>query len=142
MIDEYIIEFDDYIGIGAGSVSIVRGNFFANSFSLDRYHELTGDGRLPIVGWRKLSEKENFRYYLLTKLFGMEMDTAAFHRRFGMNAQSKLWAELAFLRAFGLISENGTLHVTEKGMYPVSVMMRDFFASLNTLREYCIEHRI
>ena len=27
MIDEYIIDFDDYIGIGAGSVSIVGGNF-------------------------------------------------------------------------------------------------------------------
>jgi len=142
MIDEYIIEFDDYIGIGAGSVSIVRGNFFTNSFSLDRYHELTGDGRLPVVGWRKLSEKESWRYYLLTKLFGMEMDTEAFHHRFGTNARSKLWAELAFFKTFGLISGNGTLHVTEKGMYPVSVMMRDFFASLNTLREYCIEHRI
>jgi len=142
MIDEYIIEFDDYIGIGAGSVSIVRGNFFANSFSLDRYHELTGAGRLPVVGWRKLSEKENLRYYLLTKLFGMKLDTEAFRRRFGINARSKLWAELVFFKAFGLVSGDGALHVTEKGMYPVSVMMRDFFASLNTLREYCIEHRI
>jgi hypothetical protein len=32
--------------------------------------------------------------------------------------------------------------VTEKGMYPVSVMMREFFAALNTLREYCIERQI
>jgi len=142
MIDEYIIEFDDYIGIGAGSVSIVHGNFFVNSFSLDRYHEMTDIQRLPIVGWRKLSEKENLRYYLLTKLFGMELDTEAFRRRFGKNVQSKLWTELAFFKAFGLVSGNGILNVTEKGMYPVSVMMRDFFAALNTLREYCIEHHI
>ena len=142
MIDEYIIEFDDYIGIGAGSVSIVHGNFFVNSFSLDRYHELTGAGRLPIAGWRKLSKKENLRYYLLTKLFGMKLDTEALRRRFGKDALGKLRTELTFFKAFGLVSGDGALNVTEKGMYPVSVMMRDFFAALNTLREYCIEHQI
>jgi len=142
MIDEYIIEYDDYIGIGSGSVSIVRGNFFVNSFSLDRYHELTGAGRLPIAGWRRLSEKENLRYYLLTKLFGMKLDIEALRRRFGNNAQGKLWTELAFFKNFGLVSGNGVLSVTGKGMYPVSVMMRDFFAALNTLREHYIEHQI
>jgi coproporphyrinogen III oxidase-like Fe-S oxidoreductase len=142
MIDEYIIEYDDYIGIGAGSVSIVRGNFYVNSFSLDRYHEFVDGHQLPIVGWRRLAEKENQRYYLLTKLFGMKLDTAAFRRRFGADIGGKLWAEMTFLKTCGLVSGDGTLHVTEKGMYPVSVMMRDFFAALNTLRERCIEHQI
>ena len=142
MIDEYIIEFDDYIGIGAGSVSIVQGNFYANTFSLDKYHELTENGRLPIVGWRRLSDRENRRYYLLTKLFGMKLDTEAFRRRFGEKITGRLWPEIAFLKTFGLVSGDGMLRVTEKGMYPVSVMMRDFFAALNTLREYCIEHQV
>ena len=142
MIDEYIIEADDYIGIGAGSVSIVRGNFYVNSFSIDRYHELTASGHLPIVGWRKLSDKENQRYYLLTKLFGMKLDREAFRQRFGGEIEQKLWLELAFLKAFGVVSGDGILRVTEKGMYPVSVMMRDFFAALNTLREHYIEHQI
>jgi len=52
MIDEYIIEYDDYIGIGAGSVSIVKGNFYVNSFSLGTYEQLINKNRLPIVGWR------------------------------------------------------------------------------------------
>jgi coproporphyrinogen III oxidase-like Fe-S oxidoreductase len=142
MIDEYIIESDDYIGVGSGSVSIVRGNFFVNSFSLDRYHDMTAAGTLPIVGWRKLSGKENLRYYLLTKLFGMQLDMESLRRRFGGNAGKKLGMELAFFRGFGLVSGDGILRVTEKGMYPVSVMMRDFFAALNTLREYCIENQI
>jgi menaquinone C8-methyltransferase len=142
MIDEYIVDDDDYIGIGAGSVSIVQGNFFVNTFSLDRYHELTGNRRLSIVSHRRLSERENLRYYLLTKLFGLKLDTEAFHRRFDNNISTKLWAELAFLKTFGLVTKDGTLRVTEQGMYPVSVMMRDFFASLNTLREHCIEHQI
>jgi coproporphyrinogen III oxidase-like Fe-S oxidoreductase len=142
MIDEYIIEYDDYIGIGAGSVSIVQGNFFVNTFSLDRYHELTNKNQLPIVSWRHLSEKENLRYYLLSKLFGLKLDTEAFRHRFGTDMAHKLWVELSFLKTFGLVEGDEKLNVTERGMYPVSVMMRDFFASLNTLREHCIEHQI
>jgi coproporphyrinogen III oxidase-like Fe-S oxidoreductase len=142
MIDEYIIQSDDYIGIGAGSVSIVGENFLVNSFSLDRYHESTVAGRLPIAAWRKLNKKENQRYYLLTKLFGMSLNGDAFVERFGGEMGRKLPAEMAFFKGLGLVSGDGTLRVTEKGMYPVSVMMRDFFGALNTLREYCIERQI
>jgi coproporphyrinogen III oxidase-like Fe-S oxidoreductase len=142
MIDEYIIDYDDYIGIGAGSVSILRGNFFVNSFALERYGELADAGRLPIIVWRRLAERENLRYYLLTKLFGGEMDTPRFRERFSSSADGKLWRELLFLRLFGLVEGRDRLRVTRNGMYPVSVMMRDFFASLNGLREYCIEQQI
>jgi coproporphyrinogen III oxidase-like Fe-S oxidoreductase len=141
MIDEYIIESDDYIGIGAGSVSIVGGNFYVNSFALERYHELITDGKLPIVGWRELAEKEKQRYYLLTKLFGLKVDREAFRRRFGGEIGQKLWLEMAFLKTGGLVA-GSELCVTERGMYPISVMMREFFAALNTLREYHIEHQI
>jgi coproporphyrinogen III oxidase-like Fe-S oxidoreductase len=142
LIDEYIIESDDYIGIGSGSVSIVTGNFYVNSFALEHYHEMIADGKLPIVGWRKLSEKEQLRYYLLTKLFGMKLDKTKYRQRFNAEIRKKIWPELAFLSASGVVDGKNVLRVTEKGMYPVSVMMREFFAALNTLREYHIEHQI
>jgi len=142
MIDEYIIDFDDYIGIGAGSVSIVGGNFYVNTFSLERYGELLCRDTLPIVGWRKLTERENQRYYLLTKLFGMELDTGKFARRFGTGIERKLGSELFFLKLSGLAEGKGKIRLTRKGMYPVSVMMREFFTSLNNLRELYIEEQI
>jgi coproporphyrinogen III oxidase-like Fe-S oxidoreductase len=142
MIDEYIIEDDDYIGIGAGSVSIVNGNFYVNSFSLEKYGEYIKNGGLPIVGWRCLTESERMRYYLLTKLFGGKLDRGKFESRFGSNMDKKLWKELLFFRLFGLVKGNKGITVTEKGMYPVSVMMREFFAALNGLREYCIENQV
>jgi hypothetical protein len=49
---------------------------------------------------------------------------------------------MLFFRMFGLVSGDGQLNVTVRGMYPVSVMMREFFASLNGLREYCIENQV
>ncbi len=142
MIDEYIVEDDDYIGIGSGSVSIIRGNFYVNSFSLDRYEEIINQNRLPVVGWRRLSEREQLRYYLLTKLFGMKVEKSRFQRRFKADIGQKLTAELAFFKLFGLAQGDEVINVTEKGMYPVSVMMREFFAALNSLREYCIENQV
>jgi len=142
MIDEYIIDFDDYIGIGAGSVSIVKGNFYVNSFSLDRYETLLNSNSLPIVIWRKLTERENLNYYLLTKLFGMEVDERKFYQRFHADIKEKLRKELLFFRLFGLVQGEKKIKVTQKGMYPISVMMREFFASLNSLREYCIERQL
>ncbi len=142
MIDEYIVDSDDYIGIGAGSVSIVKGNFYVNSFSLDKYDKFLASNKLPIVGWRKLSEKEHLHYYLLTKLFGMGVDKRKFYQRFNADIYKKLGSELLFFRLFGLVQGKEKISVTQKGMYPVSVMMKEFFASLNSLREYYIENQI
>lgn len=142
MIDEYIIEFDDYIGIGAGSVSMVKGNFYVNSFSLERYGEMVTNSKFPVVGWRQLSAREHLRYYLLTKLFGLQIDTRKFYQRFKADINDKLRVELSFLKLFGLVQGDEVIRVTQKGMYPVGVMMREFFAALNSLREYCIEKQI
>jgi coproporphyrinogen III oxidase-like Fe-S oxidoreductase len=123
-------------------VSIVRGNFYVNTFSLEKYDALLTENRLPIVGWRKLSEKEYLRYYLLTKLFGLEVDTNRFQEKFHIDIGHKLRGELTSLRRFAIVAGTDRLKVTLGGMYPVSVMMREFFAALNGLRELYIEKQI
>ncbi len=82
------------------------------------------------------------RYYLLTALFGLTVDAAKFRRRFGTDIEKKLWLELNALRLFGLVEGKEKIQVTRRGMFPVNIMMRDFFASLNGLRERCIEKQI
>jgi coproporphyrinogen III oxidase-like Fe-S oxidoreductase len=143
IIDEYIVDYADYIGIGAGSVSLVNGVFYVNSFALDRYGELVNTGHLPIVRMRNLSEHEYLRYFLLTKLFGTRVNTEQFRRQFGADIHQKLRTEMRLIKLAGAISENGdTIQVNQHGMHTISIMMREFFASLNTLREHCIEKQI
>ncbi|MBN1191093.1 MAG: coproporphyrinogen III oxidase family protein [Dehalococcoidales bacterium] len=143
MIDEYIVDHADYIGIGSGSVSLVNGYFYINTFSLSNYSGLLSTDRLPVVRLRRLSRKEYTRYYLLTKLFGMAVDKDRFRRHFGTDIRHELAPELLALKLAGAISENDhKALVTTRGMYTVSVMMREFFASLNSLREYCIEKQV
>lgn len=142
LIDEYIIDYDDYVGVGAGSVGFLNGDFFVNTFSLQKYDELISGGKLPIVSWRKLSEREHLRYYMLTKLFGMALDPEKFRARFGADINGKLFWELAFFRLCGLVKDNKQIEVTPQGMYSICVMQKEFFAALNTLRERYIEEQI
>jgi coproporphyrinogen III oxidase-like Fe-S oxidoreductase len=142
LIDEYIIDYDDYVGVGAGSVGFLNGDFFVNTFSLQKYDELISGGKLPIVSWRKLSDREHLRYYMLTKLFGMALDPEKFRARFGADINGKLFWELAFFRLCGLVKDNKQIEVTPQGMYSMCVMQKEFFAALNTLRERYIEEQI
>jgi coproporphyrinogen III oxidase-like Fe-S oxidoreductase len=142
MIDEYIVDYADYIGIGSGAVSLVRGNFYINAFSLERYGKMIEDGKFPIVRWRKLSQREYLRYFLLTKLFGTKVDLQKMGQALGVNVRGKLWFELMLLKISGVTQGQDQIKVTRRGMYVVSVMMREFFTALNSLREYCIEHQI
>jgi coproporphyrinogen III oxidase-like Fe-S oxidoreductase len=139
LIDEYIIDYDDYVGVGAGSVGFLNGDFFVNTFSLERYDELIAQGKLPLVNWRRLSEREHLRYYMLTKLFGMSLDPIKFRLRFHDDINRKLWWELKFFRMFGLVRKSRPINVTSRGMYTMCVMQKEFFAALNTLRERFIE---
>ena len=142
LIDEYIIDYDDYVGVGAGSVGFLNGDFFVNTFSLEKYDELITSGKLPIVSWRRLSEREHFRYYMLTKLFGMSLNPEKFRQRFNGDVNQKLRLELAFFRMFGLVKDNKQIEVTPQGMYTICVMQKEFFAALNTLREHYIDEQI
>ena len=142
LIDEYIIDYDNYVGVGAGSVGFLNGDFFVNTFSLEKYDELISGGKLPIVRWRRLSEREHLRYYMLTKLFGMSLDPEKFRQRFKASVNQKLRLELAFFRMFGLVKDNKQIKVTPQGMYTMCVMQKEFFAALNTLREHYIDEQI
>ncbi len=143
MIDEYIVDYADYIGIGAGSVSLVNGTFYVNSFSVEKYGERLESNHLPIARQRRLTEKEYLRYYLLTKLFGLTVDRRGFKQAFHSEIENKLGFEINALKLAGAVRNDGnSIRVNRKGMYIVSTMMREFFASLNTLREVCIEEQI
>ncbi len=135
IIDEYIIEYDDYAGLGAGSVGFIDGVFLVNAFKPERYIEQINQGREAIVYHTRSSRKDHARYQMLTRLFGMKWNWKEHQKQFG----KVLWPEVAMLKAAGIVREKeGMLAPTRKGMYYVSIMMKNFFATLNGLREECI----
>lgn len=139
MIDEYIVEYEDYVGIGAGSVSFLDGTFLVNTFSPEKYMQILCSNKLPIALSKKSTLRDHARYVMLTQLFGMKMNIEGYHQKF----RNTLFWELLSLRLFGLIKKQDKWFLTtHKGMYYVGIMMKNFFATLNHLREYCIERKI
>jgi coproporphyrinogen III oxidase-like Fe-S oxidoreductase len=132
-IDEYIVTEDEYIGAGSGAFGYYQGLLYSNTFSLNAY----GSARTwPVTMARKMSELERMRYDFLTKLFGLSLDKASVHAKYGGRFERRLWREIAFFRAIGALRDTGArLELTERGMYYWVVMMREFFNGVNRFRE-------
>ncbi|MFX0210406.1 MAG: coproporphyrinogen III oxidase family protein, partial [Candidatus Hodarchaeota archaeon] len=143
IIDEYIVEYNDFIGIGSGAISYLERMFYVNSFSLKRYNKLVEKDKLPVVLWSSLSSREAAQYYMLTKLFGMGLSRKNFYKRFAKDINRILLTEVFLFKRLGIVREHkGKFSVPESGMYHVSTLMKEFFTALNNLREYCMKYSL
>ncbi|MEW6379109.1 MAG: radical SAM protein [bacterium] len=139
-IDEYAIDYEEYIGLGCGSISIINGYYTINTFPLDKYHQFLARGELPIVRSRKLSGWELSNYRLLTGLFGVRINKQRIFRHFPGHREKELRWRLALFKKLGCLAESSNLfYLTPKGMYQVDLLMRQIFAGMNSLREVCLE---
>jgi len=137
MIDEYIVDFEEYVGIGSGAFSYLDGAIYANTFSLQEYAAAVAAGRSPATAGRRFARKEQMRYRLMMGLFGLTLDKASFRERFGVPIERGLWSELAFLRCAGAFAREdaAALTLTPTGRYLLVAMMREFFAGVNNFRD-------
>ncbi|UCG73594.1 MAG: coproporphyrinogen III oxidase family protein [Chromatiales bacterium] len=136
MVDEYVVDQDDYVGAGSGAFGYLDGRLTANTFSLREYEARIAAGQLGITRSRHLSRREQLRYHLLMRLFGLRLDKAVTRERFGENAWRSLWPEITALKLAGAVRDTGSeLRLTRRGMYYWVVMMREFFSEVNRFRE-------
>ncbi|MEW6333078.1 MAG: coproporphyrinogen III oxidase family protein [Thermodesulfobacteriota bacterium] len=138
MIDEYIVDYDEYAGLGSGSIGYLSGTCYANSFHIDDYTARLDRGELPLAASRVFSDRDRIRYDFLMKLFGTRLDTAALRSRYGGRFLRLLWPDLLAFFLVGAISRRGTeIRLTKRGRYTWVVLMREFFTAVNNFRDYC-----
>jgi coproporphyrinogen III oxidase-like Fe-S oxidoreductase len=136
MADEYIADREEYLGLGSGAFSYLGGTLYSSTFSIPRYKARIGDGESGIERYRALSDREQKRYYLLMQLFGGSLDLAATEERFDGRFRRSLLREIALFETLGAVRESDEqLVLTEYGCYVWVVLMREFFAALNNLRD-------
>jgi coproporphyrinogen III oxidase-like Fe-S oxidoreductase len=141
LIDEYIVDHEEYIGVGSGAFSYVAGCFYSSSFSVNRYIENVRSGRSGIVMSRKLSETEQLRYRFLVGLFGLQLDWESIQREHHSSWPGPLWKERLFFLLLGSIRRDGGIYrLTDKGMYHWVVMMREFLTGVNNFRDEMRAH--
>ncbi len=137
MIDEYIVDYEDYVGIGSGAFSFLDGALYVNTFSLGEYAQRVDAGLAGVTSYRAFDTANRMRYRFLMSLFGMSLDKAAFRRDFGVSIDRGLPVEMAFMRLAGAFATDDAerLTLTRKGRYLLVAMMRQFFIGVNNLRD-------
>jgi len=138
MIDEYIVDYEEYIGAGSGSFGYVNGACIANTFSVPDYMAQIKQGKLPILARKNFSKREQIHYDFMMKLFGTSLNLQKAEKKFGGLFSRTLWKEIPLFKIMGaLIQENGNLRLTPKGQYFWVIMMREFFTGVNNFRDIC-----
>ncbi len=138
MIDEYIVDYDEYVGVGSGSFGYVGGACYANTFSVSDYVKSLSEKKLPIMAKKVFSETEQIQYDFVMKLFGTSLDVRKAEEKFRGKFMKTLWKEVSFFRLAGaLVKRDGVLKLTRKGQYFWVIMMREFFTGVNNFRDVC-----
>jgi coproporphyrinogen III oxidase-like Fe-S oxidoreductase len=141
MFDEYIIDQNDYVGVGSGAFSYVGGAYYSTTFSLNHYCRRIEGGQSGITQRRPVGVREQMRYDYLVRLFGGELRRDYIERRYGKAFWLRLAPELLAMRAIGATRHDAdAIRLTRRGMYCWVLMMAEFFNSVNSVREQMREH--
>jgi menaquinone C8-methyltransferase len=135
MIDEYIVDSEQYVGIGSGSFSYLNGTLFVNHFSINQYTAAIHSGKFGLNAQKKYHRASQMRYWFMMSLFGMDFDRSAFRKRFGVSIWAGLPLEMLFMELIGSFKNSHRNRLTRRGQYMSVVMMREFFAGVNNLRD-------
>ena len=141
MFDEYIIDQDDYVGVGSGAFSYVGGAMYSTTFSLNHYCRRVEGGQSGITQRRAVGLKERMRYDFLVRLFGGELRRDYIEKRYGKSFALRMAPELLAMRLLGATRhDRDAIRLTRRGMYCWVLMMAEFFNAVNDVREQMREH--
>ncbi len=136
MFDEYVVEHDEYVGIGSGAFSFIGGGLYVNSFSLRRYGESIQNGVLSVERMRNYPKRAQMWYRMMVELFGGRLDMTTFNAKFATDIASSMRFEIAFLKLKGAaIQEGDSLTLTRKGRYLFVSLMKEFYIGMDYIRE-------
>jgi coproporphyrinogen III oxidase-like Fe-S oxidoreductase len=137
MIDEYIVDYEEYPAIGSGGLSYLDGSLYVNTFSVQDYNAAIENGRMSVMGRTPFTAWDRMRYRFMMQLFGLRLDKRQWRRDFGCSVARGLPAEYAFFKAVGAFSheDDEEILLSPKGRYLMVALMREFFISVNKVRD-------
>jgi len=140
MIDEYVVDYDDYAGLGSGSIGYLNGTCYANTFDIRGYIDRVNRGEIPLAASKVFSPGDQVRYDFLMKLFGLFLDIPSMRKKHGRPFDrhfSRLLIPFRIVDAVRYDYRKDWLYLTPRGRYYWVVMMREFFTAVNNFRDYC-----
>lgn len=136
--DEYVIDNDEYLGIGSGAFSFLGDSLYVNTFSLRRYSERLREGHCGVERKRTFTKPNILRYRLLLSLFAGRLTRKYFRQVHHVSLDRVLFKEMVALKLIGAIKENpddkDQLIVTDRGKLIGLFMMKDFYSAMDNIR--------
>lgn len=135
IIDEYIIDNEEYVGVGSGSFSFLKNTLYLNEFALDKYAALIQEKNSAVTKERTFPANSQMYYRLMVDLFNGKLSKKKFATMFGANINDVLGKELMLLKFAKAIKENHeSVTTTEFGGYLFLVMMKEFYMGMDRIR--------
>jgi coproporphyrinogen III oxidase-like Fe-S oxidoreductase len=137
MIDEYIVESEEYVGLGAGAFSFLNGTLYVNTFSPREYGNAITAGDMSVFARQTYGKREHMRYRFMMELFSLRFNRPGFQKTFGTPAEFGLSIEMLFMFLSGSFAkiERDAITLTPRGKYLAVVLMREFFSGVNNVRD-------
>jgi coproporphyrinogen III oxidase-like Fe-S oxidoreductase len=137
MIDEYIVNYEEYPAIGSGGFSYLDGTLYVNTFSVPDYIRRIKEGRMSVSACKRFSRYDRMRYRFMMQLFGLSLNKQQWQQDFGCSVAAGVPAEYAFYKSIGAIAKDDEheITLTPKGRYLLVSLMRQFFIGVNGVRD-------
>ena len=136
--DEYVVDHDEYLGVGSGSFSFLGSSLYVNTFSLRRYNERIKAGMTGVERRRNFDKHAVLQYRLLLGLFSARLSRKYFREVHGVDLDKALFKEMLGLRIAGAVKDNpedpDNLIVTDAGKFLGLVMMKAFYSGMDNVR--------
>lgn len=136
--DEYVVDHDEYLGVGSGAFSFLGSSLYVNTFSLRRYNERIKEGKTGVERRRQFDKHAVLQYRLLLGLFSARLSRKYFREVHGVDLDKALFKEMLGLRIAGAIKDNSedpdNLIVTDAGKFLGLVMMKAFYSGMDNVR--------
>ena len=137
--DEYVVDNDEYLGVGSGAFSFLGPNLYVNTFSLRRYNNRIERGLTGVERYRAFDKHSVLQYRLLLSLFAGRFSRKYFREVLGApNVERALFKEMLALKLLGAIRQDpddpDNIIVTEKGKFLALLMMNAFYSGMYNVR--------
>ena len=141
IIDEYIIDNEEYIGVGSGSFSFLKDTLYLNEFALDQYATFIQEKSSAVTKERTFPANSQMYYRLMVDLFNGKLSKKKFDAMFGEPIDKALGKELMLLKFAKAIKEHKeSIVTTEFGDYLFLVMMKEFYMGMDNIRNEARKH--
>lgn len=124
----------DYLGLGVGATSHLKGRRFLNVSCLDDYHQMLVKGFFPVACEEpsvRLREMDETVFLGLRMLEGLHVEN--FKRRFGVDPEEAYGSTIAKFIGWGYMEKTGShLRLTGKALPVANLIFREFVRSDET----------